>query len=176
MLQIKSRHLIIFLMMINFFLGVLWFGGERIIKLQSADFRRNYAFLEKIVPASYMEYWADSILSDLFTVSSRTLDRKDARFKKYSSENEDFSGVFKEIKDILKTENMSTAFFPETFSVDKKNKRVHVTGTFLTHDAEHQKTIEETKTFVLDWQILADGRTVVRSIRQEKGGIKHEQK
>lgn len=174
MFQVKPRHLIIFLMLLNFMLIALWFGGERIVKRQSGDFRRNYTFLEKIVPASYMENWADSILSDLFTVNSRTFARKYARSKEYFSENTDFSEIFKEITDLLKNKDASTSFFSEIFSVDKKNKQVQVTGRFLIHDAKLKKTIEETKTFVLGWQILSDGRTVIHSIRQEKGGINNE--
>lgn len=174
MLQVKSRHLIIFLIMMNSLLVLLCLGAEKIHKRQSGDFQRNYTFLEKIVPTTYMEDWADSILSDLFTVSSRTLDRKYARSVEYFSKNTDFSEIFKEITNLLKNKDASTAFFPETFSVDKKNKQVQVTGRFLIHDAKLKKMIEETKTFVLVWQVLPNGRTVIHSIRQEKGGTNNE--
>lgn len=119
------------------------------------------------MPASYMEDWVDGRLSDLFTVNPQTFDRKQARFLDYFSKNADFSDVFKEMNVLVKNKGASTAFFPETFVVDKKKRQVQVNGRFLIHDAKLKKTIEEIKTFVLGWK-TPDGQTKINSLKGRK--------
>lgn len=150
-------------------LAKLWSAQERIIVIPSlSDANKRYLIEGEHVPDSYLVDWASNLLSDLFTANPQNVDRKTKTFLSWAISSSTIGEDLKKTADLLKKEQISTAFFPETFSLERKTRKIHVTGRFLSFFGKsHGPTFSE-KTFVMGWRIMPSGAIVIETLEEER--------
>lgn len=165
-----SYIIVIFLMIVTMVLLVkLWTSNTRIIVVpQMGDPHKHYLLDGTHVPDTYLVDWASSLLSDLWTASPPTIDQKNARFLTWAVSTSSLAADLQKTAKLLKKEQVSTAFFPETFAVKRDSKKVYVTGRFLSYFGKSQTPVVAIKTFVLGWVILSSGQIAIQSLDEEK--------
>jgi type IV conjugative transfer system protein TraE len=161
-----SYSVVLFLMAVTLLLLIkLWSSKERIIVVpHMGDPHKHYLIDGDHVPDTYLVDWASSLLSDLWTASPATVDQKNARFLTWAMSTSTLSADLQKTAALLKKEQVSTAFFPESFAVNRTLKHVLVTGRFLSYFGKSQTPVVREKTFRLGWTILPGGQIAIQSL------------
>lgn len=150
-------------------LAKLWSTQERIIIVPNmADANKKYLIEGDHVPDSYLVDWASNLLSDLFTANPQNVDRKTATFLQWAVSSSSIGDDLKKTSNLLKKEQISTAFFPESFSIQREKRKIHVTGRFLTYFGKSKAPVVSEKTFGMGWRIQSSGTIVIETLEEEK--------
>lgn len=171
---LKQRNfayvIVLFLMGVTVVLLVkLWTSQERIIVIPNmTDFHKQYLIEGDHVPDTYLVDWASRLLSDLWTANPQNVDRKTATFLQWAESSSSLEEDLKKTAHLLKKEQISTAFFPERFSVERSARKIYVTGRFLSYFGKSQRPVVSEKTFGMGWKILSNGTIVIQSLDEEK--------
>lgn len=162
--------IVAFLMIVTTALLVrIWSVNERIIIVPSlSDPDKRYQVDGDHLDDSYFQDWAASLLGDLYTANPKTVLQKTKTFLQWALSSSSLSSDLEKSAKALKKDQISTAFYPETFKISRKSKEIYVTGMFLTFFGRSMKPITSQKTFALGWQILSGGTVSIRSLKELK--------
>ncbi len=165
-----SYVVVAFLMVVSSVLLVrLWSVNERIIIIPSLnDPDKRYQVDGGHLDDSYFQDWAASLLGDLYTANPKTVLQKNKTFLQWALSGASLNGDLEKSAKALKKDQISTAFYPETFKISRKSKEIYVTGMFLTFFGRSMKPITTQKTFILGWQILSGGAVSIRTLKELK--------
>lgn len=160
----------VFLMVIVGILSVKVVTLQPIITLVPAmnEPQKHYKLDGKHMPDNYLTDWASGLLSNIFTVNPQTIDQKNRIFLEWAVSSSALEEDLKKTTQLIKKEKMSTAFFPETFFVDREMRRVHVSGRFLSYFGRSQRPVEVERTFVLGWEIFPNGLIAIKSLEEKE--------
>lgn len=117
----------------------------------------------------YLRTWAGSITGDLYTVNPVTADEKARRFLEvaatsYGSLKDDILKSTKKIK----SEKLSTVFYPKTFEIDRGTSKVLVRGEFLTFFGRDKAPVSREVTFALTYKKGPRGIILVENLEEVK--------
>lgn len=143
--------------------------SERIILIPAMnDMKKQYVFEGKHIPDSYLWDWSFKILSDIFTANPKTIGYKNTQFLQLALSSALLSQDLERTASTLKKDNISTAFYPEFYQLNREEKEIQVEGRFLTFFGKSQKPILKQKTFVLGWEVMPSGVIAIRSLKEIK--------
>jgi len=143
--------------------------SERLIIIPSlSDPDKRYQIDGSFIEDSYFKDWAANLLGDLYTANPKTVLQKNKSFLHWSLSTSTLSKDLEKSANALKKDQISTAFYPETFKISRQTKEIYVTGMFLTFFGRSQKPVTSQKTFVLGWEILHGGSVAIRSLKELK--------
>ncbi len=143
--------------------------SERLIIIPSlSDPDKRYQIDGSFIEDGYFKDWAANLLGDLYTANPKTVLQKNKSFLHWSLSTSTLSKDLEKSANALKKDQISTAFYPETFKISRQTKEIYVTGMFLTFFGRSQKPVTSQKTFVLGWEILHGGSVAIRSLKELK--------
>lgn len=162
-----------FLMIVTIVLLVrLWTANERIIIIPSLnDPDKRYLVDGDHLDDSYFQDWASTLLGDLYTANPKTVFQKNKTFLQWALSSSGLSADLEKSAKTLQKDQISTAFYPESFKISRNTKEIYVTGMFLTFFGRSLKPVSSQKTFVLGWQILSGGTVAISSLKEVKDEI-----
>lgn len=165
-----SYVVVLFLMMVCSVLLVRVLNvSERLVIVPSlSDPDKRYQIDGSFVDDSYFKDWAATLLGDLYTANPKTVLQKNKSFLHWSISTSTLSKDLEQSAKALKKDQISTAFYPETFKISRPTKEIYVTGMFLTFFGRSQKPVTSQKTFILGWQIVHGGSVAIRSLKELK--------
>lgn len=107
---------------------------------------------------TYLIDWADGIVRHLLTVNPDSVSRHVEDVLKISSTGYgDLKENLKREAKRLKTEHISTVFYPKDFDVYHDKRQIHVKGQHLTYFGRDKNPVSHEKIFVLQWKIGGKG-------------------
>ncbi len=139
---------------------------DRIILIPQNDLTKQIIFDGKKIPDTYLVDWAASVLADLMTVNSYTVERKNKLFLEISSTSGGLKDVIKANARRIKQDGMSTVFYPKGFEIDRAEKKILVDGTFMAYFGRDKNPIVSEKTYALGWRETAHGCVLVESLEE----------
>ena len=128
---------------------------------------KAYSFDGEHINDVYFSDWACSHLSQLLTANPKNFKRKRELFVRWSLSSSGLEHDLEKTEKELKRDNISTAFYPESFVVNRADREVEVTGSFLTYFGASRKSVSKEKTFVLGWKILNDGKVAIETLKEK---------
>ncbi|MEN8237170.1 MAG: TraE/TraK family type IV conjugative transfer system protein [Pseudomonadota bacterium] len=139
---------------------------DRVILVPQNNLQKQIVFDGKQICKTYLVDWSFSVLSDLFTVSRHTVDRKNKLFLEISSNAEILKDVLKKNALRIKQDGVSTVFYPKKFAIDRSAKKVLVQGTFMAFFGRDKSPVVQTKTYALGWRESGKGCVLVESLEE----------
>lgn len=158
------------LLLSNLFLSLKLFKyDEQWILMPQYDTDHQVALTASTYSDQYLIDWAASISSDLLTVNPATVNHKTKRFLEITvPAHETFQKILKKKARTIKSEGISTVFYPKDFRVNRDAKEVFVTGTFMTFFGSDKKPVIEKKTFLIGYKRGPKGVILVEKFKEEK--------
>ncbi|MDA0344668.1 MAG: TraE/TraK family type IV conjugative transfer system protein [Proteobacteria bacterium] len=165
-----SYSVCVFLMATNLFLlAKVWTKNDRIIVIPSMnEMEHQYHFDGKHIPDNYIVDWSFKLLGELFTANPKTVTYKNTQFLKWSLNTSGLAEDLGKSAKALKKDNISTAFYPESHSINRDLQEVQVEGRFLTFFGKSQKPVLTHKTFLMSWQLMPGGHMGIKSLKELK--------
>lgn len=114
----------------------------------------------------YLIDWADSSLRNLLTVNPNTVNRQNRLFSEFSNDTRAVNVFLKAHKTFIQDNDASSAFYPKTFDVDSKNKKISVTGDFQYRFGNKKDLIEMTKKFEVQYHMGPQGLLLVQGVKE----------
>lgn len=160
----------LFLMVVTLLLLVrLWSVSEKVIVIPSlSDHQKQYEFDGKKISENYLVDWSSSLLGGLFTANPQNVERKNKAFLEWALSNGSLVDDLAKSALKLKKDNISTAFYPESFKVSHDEEVIYVTGHFLSFFGRSLEPISSQKTFALGWTRVSGGLLAIKSLEEVK--------
>jgi len=115
----------------------------------------------------YLIDWADGLTSRLLTMNPQTADQRMYEFLLVTESSGGLEAKLKKQVDALKSENLSTAFYPRDYAVKKDARQVWVTGDFHTFFGKDKSPVIQKRTVVLTYRTSARGCILVKDFFYE---------
>lgn len=143
--------------------------NDRVIVIPNMnEGEKQYVMDGKHISDDYLRDWGYKLLGDLFTANPKTVKFKNKRFTEWALSSSSLEGDLKKTEQALQKDNISTAFYPEDHKIYQSNQEIHIEGRFLTYFGKSQTPVLSKKTFVLGWQVMANGIIAIRSLEELK--------
>lgn len=115
----------------------------------------------------YLIDWADSLTSRLLTMNPQTADQRLYEFLLVAENSGALEAKLKKQVQRLKTEGISTAFYPRDYALKKDAQQVWVTGDFQTFFGKDAHPVIQKRTVVLAYRKAAKGCLLVTDFYYE---------
>jgi type IV conjugative transfer system protein TraE len=110
----------------------------------------------------YLIDWADGLTSRLLTMNPQTADQRLYEFLLITESSGTIEAKLKKQVETLKSENISTAFYPREYAVKKDARQVWVTGDFHTFFGKDTRPVIQKRTVVLTYSTNGKGCILVK--------------
>lgn len=176
---LKERNfayvMVVFLMVVSVtLLAKLWTSKERIIVVPTlASAEKFYRLEGGHLPDSYLVDWASALVTNLLTANPENVDLKNAAFLQWVLSSSSLSEKLQKTADLLKKEQISTAFFPEKFEILREKRKVFLKGRFLTYLGKSVRPVVVQKSFVLGWKMMPSGLITIETFEEEARDAKN---
>lgn len=151
----------------NVILALFAFGKEeRWVLVPQFDIEHKVVLEGNHLPEQYLIDWADSVTRSILTANPSNIDLKVRDLLKISSTSygaikEDLALESKKIKE----NNMSTVFYPKSFTVLENKKKVMVKGQFLAYFGKDKNPVINDRTYEISWALGVHGVLLVQSFK-----------
>jgi hypothetical protein len=115
----------------------------------------------------YLIDWADGLTGRLLTMNPKTADQRMYEFLLVTESSGGIEDKLKKQVQSLKSENISTAFYPRDYAVKKDARQVWVTGDFHTFFGKDKSPVIQKRTVVLSYRTSARGCILVKDFFYE---------
>ena len=115
----------------------------------------------------YLIDWADGLTGRLLTMNPKTADQRMYEFLLVTESSGGIEDKLKKQVQSLKSENISTAFYPRDYAVKKDARQVWVTGDFHTFFGKDKSPVIQKRTVVLTYRTSARGCILVKDFFYE---------
>lgn len=122
---------------------------------------------------SYLMEWADALTARLLTMNPKTVDLRVHEFLSVCESSNALEQKLKAQADKIKSENISTAFYPQEFHHNKDTQQVWVSGQFHTFFGEDRKPVPGKRAVVLTYRKGPMGVILVQDFNYEDTHASH---
>lgn len=100
---------------------------------------------------SYLQEFSDRLTSRLLTMNPQTVQSRLNDFVVFTDHSPALLKKLKIQADKIKSENISTAFYPKEFSIVRQSRKIEVTGDFYSYFGTDKAPVIHLRKVILHW-------------------------
>ena len=129
----------------------------------------NAALSSKGFSDVYLTQWADSLSRSLLTVNPYTVEErlKNALTLTSSKYYGQVASALQKESEEIKRHDLSTAFYPRDFSIQRAQNLIEVKGVFHTYFGKDKAPVVEEKTWIVGWERGVFGACLLTRFNQK---------
>jgi hypothetical protein len=152
------------------FLFLLFNKEQHWILVPQFDHEKSASLSSKNFSDEYLIAWCDGLCRTILCVNTATIEGRMKEILNISSPRYfgSLEEALKKERDELRKNSISTAFYPQKFTVHKSLRKVEVEGVFHTYFSQDKSPVVEKKRWIVGWERGALGAILLTHFEEER--------